>query len=463
MNVEQTDEQYTPWLLRWQQQLKPKIQRNTRRSTSRWRRVWRFVFRHGFRAFALIFAVVMIGRNSFTPTELIKQSIHETVQGWEFDLLRWEIDSSRVKASLLFDDPTVEMSVQESTTLVRSYMDRSEQISKLEREQTKLIASEEEAEDKQSTELSNMQEELDGLRQQQQENRALVESIIQQQIGRELVDEGIEIAGKPFPPVLFSFTEPPKKMIVSRRDKIEVVHAEMIDAGIDMESIERSESTVLEEQDLSTYITNIGGLGAFPTMVIDRASLRWILSTVAHEWTHNYLTLYPLGISYGNSADLTIINETVAEIVGDEIGDRALSRYYPDLVPTPEPQNSVSPEQQDDDEETEGSEPFDFRTEMRETRIAVDQYLEEGLVDEAEYYMALRRIDFVENGYSLRVLNQAYFAFHGSYGTSAASTSVIGPNLIQLREQSSDLAAFLRLVRWFTSVEDVDEATPLPD
>lgn len=72
--------------------------------------------------------------------------------------------------------------------------------------------------------------------------------------------------------------------------------------------------------------------------------------------------------------------------------------------------------------------------------------------------MENRRTVFVENGYPLRVLNQAYFAFHGSYGTSGASTSPIGPKLDRLRELSPDLRSFLETVRWFTEPEDLDVA-----
>jgi len=37
-----------------------------------------------------------------------------------------------------------------------------------------------------------------------------------------------------------------------------------------------------------------------------------------------------------------------------------------------------------------------------------------GRVKDAEQYMELRRQYFGENGYQLRRLNQAWFAFHGS-------------------------------------------------
>jgi hypothetical protein len=147
------------------------------------------------------------------------------------------------------------------------------------------------------------------------------------------------------------------------------------------------------------------------------------------------------------------MNETVAEIVGNEIGDKALALYYPALAPPPEPLTPpialpVAPEPPT----------FEFQVEMRETRLEVDRLLAAGDVEGAERYMEDRRQFFVENGYPLRVLNQAYFAFHGSYGTSPASTSPIGPKLEALRARMPDIETFLTVTRSFTSVDDLDRA-----
>ena len=166
-----------------------------------------------------------------------------------------------------------------------------------------------------------------------------------------------------------------------------------------------------------------------------------------------------MGLNYFTSPDLTTINETVADLVGNEIGDRALRAFYPADVPPPTPtpnstQDSAGPSQQIPEKPPE----FDFDTEMRATRLTVDQLLAEGKVDEAEKYMEAQRLVFVQHGYALRVLNQAYFAFHGSYGTSAASTSPIGPQLEQLRALTPDLKTFLLTVREIKSAADLDVA-----
>ncbi|MFZ1770455.1 MAG: hypothetical protein WAU00_14720, partial [Caldilinea sp.] len=194
------------------------------------------------------------------------------------------------------------------------------------------------------------------------------------------------------------------------------------------------------------------GLGAYPTLVIDRAPLAWVLSTVAHEWVHNYLTLFPLGFNYSTTSDLTILNETVADIVGDEIGARVLELHYPELA-----QDLATRAAAVDAGETAPL-AFDFRKEMRHTREVVDQFLALGRVEDAEEYMEIRRLLFVENGYAIRTLNQAYFAFHGSYGTGAAATSPIGPKLEELRSLTPDVRTFLETVRSFITPEDLDKA-----
>ena len=54
----------------------------------------------------------------------------------------------------------------------------------------------------------------------------------------------------------------------------------------------------------------IGGIGTYPTMVMQSTNLAWLTEAIAHEWTHNYLTLRPLGLNYETTPELRTINET---------------------------------------------------------------------------------------------------------------------------------------------------------
>jgi hypothetical protein len=105
--------------------------------------------------------------------------------------------------------------------------------------------------------------------------------------------------------------------------------------------------------------------------------------------------------------------------------------------------------------------PFDFRAEMHETRVTADKLLAEGKIDEAESYMEKRRQIFWDNGYLIRKLNQAYFAFHGAYADvpgGAAGEDPVGPAVRALRAQSASLADFINTIAWMTSFQQLQQA-----
>ncbi len=71
--------------------------------------------------------------------------------------------------------------------------------------------------------------------------------------------------------------------------------------------------------------------------------------------------------------------------------------------------------------------------------------------------MEARRKLFVDHGYFIRKLNQAYFAFHGTYATSAASISPIGDQVQKVRDRSSSLQEFLNIMSGFGSYPEFVE------
>ena len=427
------------------EQTRPDSAQTIQPLAAKWR--WARIRTTIFCLFMLWISLGLSGGSAIPATEAQQRGKAMIVAGWGFDLLGWEVEAISEKLRALLNQPAHGLTYAESVSLVHDYLEQAQSIRKLENDINRAFA---ENNHQATPETKRWQEQVTVLRAQQQAKRPAVEQIIEGQVAHELAKEGLTWANNVFPPVQFTFVEPPRKLVVSPRDKIETIYSQMLTAEMSIETIEQSEAAYRQQYDVSAYITNIGGLGAFPTMVIDRAGLEWILSTVAHEWCHNYLTLFPLGLNYMTSADLTTINETVAEIVGNEIGERTLRTFYPDQVRPP--QVDQPPQAATAEEEPV----FEFGTEMRETRLRVDELLGAGQVEATEAYMEARRQLFVENGYPLRVLNQAYFAFHGSYGTSAASTSPIGPKLEELRTLTPDLQTFLVVVRNITSVEELD-------
>ena len=399
----------------------------------------------------LLASLVLLGAGVPSTSQQVSAALSATVSGWTFDLVEWEINAVAEKIGAAVNRPADGIAPEAGADLVRAYLDRAREIAQLEGEIEAALSQNEVGQNEQ---VQALQTQVADLRSEQQAMRPAVEQVIERQVSAELAQLGLTFGDRTFPPVQFTFTEPPKKLVVSPRDRIATVNYRMLVPEFDAELAGAAEATILEEQNLSAYVTNIGGLGAYPSMVVDRASLPWVLSTVAHEWTHNYLTLFPLGLSYNASTELTIINETVAEIVGNEVGQRVLETTYPEFAPLED--GLAEQEAETIEIPPSGPMPFDFHTEMRRTRLVVDQYLAEGKVNEAEAYMEARRRLFVKLGYPLRVLNQAYFAFHGSYGTSPSSTNPLAPMLFQLRSQVSDVQAFLKAVRGITSAEELE-------
>jgi hypothetical protein len=210
--------------------------------------------------------------------------------------------------------------------------------------------------------------------------------------------------------------------------------------------------------DVSSLVTGIGGLSAYPAMLLESSSLRWISEVVAHEWSHHYLMPRPLGWNYNASVETRTINETVASIFGKEIGRKVLARYYPDhLPPEPEP---IAQESADAGEPPPQPPAFDFRAEMRETRVRADELLAQGRIEAAEEYMEERRREFVEHGYAIRKLNQAYFAFHGAYADEpgARGDDPIGPAVAELRAASPDLRTFVKRAARLTTLAQLEES-----
>ena len=68
--------------------------------------------------------------------------------------------------------------------------------------------------------------------------------------------------------------------------------------------------------------------------------------------------------------------------------------------------------------------------------------------------MEERRKLFLENRYYIRKLNQAYFAFHGTYADSPASVSPINDELKRFRATLPTVGDFIREMAQFGSYQE---------
>ncbi len=387
---------------------------------------------------------------STPPARAFNIRLEMLVAGREFNLGGWVIGALGNKVEALITQPARGLDDAQATALVRAYLRDANRIGELEDQLTRAFSLSKEAASQPET--LSIREELARLRREQDARRPEVEAILERQVSAVLDAEGLTTLGIVWPPVKFHFSEPPLYLIVSPRETISLKAGLHLRPDLDVAQQEELENTVDSRLGVSSLIEGLGGFGVYPAMILDRADLGWILSTIAHEWVHNYMVFRPLGWHYFDNPDMITLNETVASIVGDEIGTRVLATYYPDLVPPSSARGT------DGAPAPRAAPAFDFAATMRETRLRVDELLKEGKVEEAEASMEAQRQLFVAHGYPIRKLNQAYFAFHGSYATGPGAVDPIGPKLKRLRQASPSLKAFFDTASSFTNVADLDRA-----
>lgn len=399
-----------------------------------------------------ILCSVLIAGSAVSGADVV-ESVRAYTRNQEFDYASWTLEALGSKLSYAALQPEKLLDQQKTLEIIESYIQQVQKVQQL-NATLEVIYADPNTKDPQSAteplkvELTREQARLDAL-------APVAEEILQAQLSQILAELGFGLAGQVFPPVLYQVTQLPLSLVVSPRTEIKRLADISLEAGLDTLEKEALEQQVFDALDYSALVVPVGGIGAYPTMVMQTADLVWLTEVIAHEWTHNYLTLRPLGINYNTSPDLRTINETTASLAGKELSRMWLERFYPTLLPEPEQETPAPSVPVPGDEQLA----FDFRVEMRETRITVDEMLANAEVEQAEAYMEARRQFFWENGYLIRKLNQAYFAFYGAYndepGGGAAGTDPIGPAVTALRAQKSSLKSFLWEISWVTSFEGV--------
>lgn len=380
----------------------------------------------------------------------------------EFDFVSWTINALGVKLSQSALGAGNYMTEGNRHALVVEYLELVSEINQAEYE-LRLVYSDPNIQDPEAA-SAGLRIALEELYEGRAELAPFAETVLQDQLGVIVSDLGLTVGGQPIPPVFYHTTSMPWALIVSPRDEIRQEFSINLLPELTVDEHSRLEDQVDQALDRSSLVVGIGGVGTYPTMVNHTTSLNWLTEVVAHEWTHNFLTLRPLGINYMTSPELRTMNETAASIAGKEMGLALLERFYPEFVPPPPP--PVEPSQETGEESLQPEVPvFDFQTEMRITRENVDAMLADGKVEEAEAYMEKRREFFWQNGYQIRKLNQAYFAFYGAYADvpgGAAGEDPVGEAVRALRENSPSLAAFLNRISWMSSFNQLQQAIEKP-
>ncbi len=417
---------------------------------------FRKTFRRAVPILAVMLAVtLLLGRSDIEPGDTAQQARRFT-RTIEFDYVGWAWNALALKARQAALGAVDYLPEEAQSQLVLDYLDLVLEIYRTEYELNEIYANPD-VDDPEAASVE-VRQKLEELYTRRDHLQPLAESILQNQLNAVAAEMGLTLGGQAVPPVLYHVTPLPLALIISPRDHIEQIADISLQPGMTAAERDALETQVDETLDVSSLVVNIGGVGLYPTMVVQTADINWLAEVVAHEWTHNYLTLRPLGASYMSSPELRIMNETTANIAGKELGAALIERYYPEFVPPPPPDET---EPETEPAPSDDPPPFDFRAEMYETRVNVDKMLAEGRIEDAETYMELRRRFFWENGYHIRKLNQAYFAFYGAYadrpGGAAGAEDPVGTAVRALRANSGSLAEFVNRMSWMWSFEQLQK------
>ena len=405
------------------------------------------------KAFLVILVCLMIGiATGCAAPDSFEGRLGKIIDPYRFSIARWEIEAlSYELEEFLFGSEDV---TADDSPLVLEYFALSQQIGDIEWQV--------EFGGLQPNEIEVLKEELEGLQEQKNGIEDSVEEIIEQQIRETLAQLGIYNPldsqlnlGITFPPVNFELEQPPHLLIVSPRDNIERIEEIPLVQDITLE--ERGEiEAAIDELGVSSIVVGLGGMATYPSFVVDTAGLQFTINVAVEEWLHQYLAFRPLGFLYAMhltgafpNSDIATMNETLVGIVREEIGSILYQKYYQPYLE--DAAQAVALSASDEEE-------FDFYEEMRQIRLTVDDYLTWGEVEEAEAYMEEKRLFLASKGYYIRRLNQAYFAFYGTYAASPTSVNPIGTELKALRQQAKSLTEYLNMVAAMNSRQDLQNS-----
>ncbi len=271
----------------------------------------------------LLLIALVIDRNADHDTS-VRGRIALVTRGERFDFAVWEIQAILNKAQQELFGYHAYISEDKRKQLVLEYFTLQGQLWALEQQI--------EAESLQPSGLSlaDLQANYENIQKELESRRPLVEHIIEGQVSAVLQDEGFDVLGQIIPPVTMHFLNPPQVLVVSPRDEIRQYTTLVLKPADFTHRVALEAQIAQAVPEMSVWITRIGGIGVWPAMVMETDRAVVAFEITAHEWSHHYLIFFPLGMQYLSSEETRIINETTATVVGNEIGNKVIEKFYQD-------------------------------------------------------------------------------------------------------------------------------------
>lgn len=293
--------------------------------------------------------------------------------------------------------------------------------------------------------------EIDALRDERDGLENDVEAIIEGRLTAVLDDAGLDSslllfpdARLVFPPVDAEFDRTPRLLVVSPRDRIEVIEQRPLEQDVDTEQAQGIERDFEAGGSRSALVLRVSGAATYPSIVEPAADYDQLVATIGHEWVHHYLAFKPLGLHYLDSNATRTMNETVADIIGQELALQVTARW-------PLPPEQASPGGPRDPNRDEAIDQV-----LYQLRADVEVLLDSGRIEEAESLMEQRRQELEAYDVRFRRINQAFFAFGSLYASDPSALDPIGLKLLILRSRSLSSADFLRAADGLTGEAQLD-------
>ena len=318
-----------------------------------------------------------LGAASVPPEHALLVQVERITTPYQFDFVNWESEAVTSEIGRRWSPPPLPGDETGQKALVQTFLDQERRRNELEQGISQIYAacpgsSPAACPAKEQQRAADLEQNLAEVVARQARIIPLVETILSRQVETVLRDEDFTVGGQAFPPVAFRLIDPPTALILSPRDRIEKRHFVGLQPGLDNKQRVEIETALDQRGDVSSYVTDVGGLGSYPSMVINHGWLPALIEIIAHEWTHNYFYTFPSNMAWGYQTypHLTTINETTATLVGQELARKVVTRFYPDWVDRlPPVDNTGVPVPR---------EPSEFDQAMRRIRLHVDQLLAEG-------------------------------------------------------------------------------------
>ena len=395
----------------------------------------------------LLFTATVIASVFFTNSS---NSYDRILKGNKQNLIHWEISN--------FFNKWIHL----STTLFRHELSESEKQVKIVKffELVGLQHSEKSkleyliAQNSDQDEILHIGEEIERIQGQIISITPLVEELLEAKVSKVLSENNIIDEWGPvhWPPVDFTFEPGGLLLMTSPVERIFRQREFLLQPNLSLlEQISIENHIEEAHPDTSALVIRIGGVATYPAQIRNTSSLHGALNLISHEWLHHWLIFRPLGKKWFEGGELRTINETVANIFAEEIGDETYLLITGQKI-IREPWTPATQRSQ-----IIVSDQFDYKAEMRRTRQKLEALLSVGSVEDSQIYLEDRRRFFVNQGYNIRKLNNAWFAFYGSYADSGGSISPIESQLRFIRLQSIDLRDFLSKVKQIDEVGQLEK------